>query len=91
MTGPQFFAMAWRISAYEGVMTMRLRAQQERGESRTPVKRHHTAPTATPTAAPVPPGKETHEVHEVSLDQFCFLFPGMVSRSTVSAGEVSGG
>lgn len=91
MTGPQFFAMAWRISAYEGVMTMRLRAQQERGESRTPTESHYTAPTAAPAAAPAQPGKETHEVHEVSLDQFCLLFPGMVSRTTVSAGEVADG
>lgn len=90
MTGPQFFAMAWRISAYEGVMTMRLRAQQERGESRTPTERHY-APAPSPAAAPTPSGKETHEVHEVSLDQFCLLFPGMVSRTTVSAGEVTGG
>jgi hypothetical protein len=79
MTGPQFFRLAWRVSAYEGVITMRLREQQKTS----------SAPSAPPSyaepAAPAPAAASVAEHHEVSLDQFCLLFPGTVSRSVVSA------
>jgi hypothetical protein len=82
MTGPRFFQLAWRVSAYEGVMSMRLREQQERGDQPTgQAPRYSTPATRQPSA---PAGAGTHEVQEVSLEQFTILFPGMVSRSTVS-------
>lgn len=78
MTGPQFFRLAWRISAYEGVITMRLRAQQEAGSAPAAPRRDTPAPSASPTATP------GHR--EVGFDQFGAMFPDLVSRTVVKDG-----
>lgn len=35
MDGPRFMRLAWRVSAYQGVMALRLNAQQPRDEEVT--------------------------------------------------------
>lgn len=78
MTGPQFFSLAWRVSAYEGVMTMRLRAQQEISSAPATPRR---ADPAAPSSAATTPGQR-----QVSFDQFSAMFPDLVSRTAVNDG-----
>lgn len=76
MTGPQFFRLAWRVSAYEGVMTMRLRAQQEAS----------SPPPAPRRAEPPAPSSAAAGQREVGFDQFSVMFPDLVSRAEVTSG-----
>ncbi|MFF4552707.1 hypothetical protein [Streptomyces sp. NPDC001422] len=68
--GPRYFALAHRLTAYQGVMAARV--DEERDE--TP------AAASTPTRTqPAPTGRGTGETTEVSLTQFRMQFPDLVS------------
>jgi hypothetical protein len=68
----RYFALAYRLTAYQGVMAAR--AEEER-EQRDPTP--STTPTRTSTAPPTRQGNG--ETTEVSLTQFRAQFPGLVS------------
>jgi hypothetical protein len=70
--GPRYFALACRLTAYQGVMAARREAEED--DSR-PVS---TTPTRTSSTA-APAGRGTGETAEVSLTQFRAQFPGLVS------------
>jgi hypothetical protein len=70
MAGPRYFALAYRLTAYQGVMAARV--DEERDERPT-----STTPTRTSTAPPERQG--AGETTEVSLTQFRMQFPGLVS------------
>lgn len=72
VTGPRYFALAHRLTAYQGVMAARV---EEEREERQPSS--HT-PTRTSSTAP-PPRQGAGETTEVSLTQFRAKFPGLVS------------
>lgn len=69
--GPRYFALAYRLTAYQGVMAARVEEEREdQPSSSTPTR------TSTPAA---PTGRGTSETTEVSLTQFRAAFPGLVS------------
>lgn len=72
ISAPRYFALAYRLTAYTGVMAARAEEEQEQRQpaSSTPTR------TST-TAAPTPRGSS--ETTEVSLTQFRAQFPGLVS------------
>lgn len=70
---PRYFALAYRLTAYQGVMAAR--AEEER-ERREPPR--STTPTRT-SSTPVPQGRGGGETTQVSLTQFRALYPGWVS------------
>jgi len=72
VTGPRYFALAYRLTAYQGVMAAR--AEEER-EHRAPVR--STTPTRS-SSAPAP-GRDDSSVTELSLTQLRAKFPGVVS------------
>jgi hypothetical protein len=67
--GPRYFALAYRLTAYQGVMAAL--AEEEREDQPT-----STTPTRTQAA---PTGRAPSETAEVSLTQFRAKFPGLVS------------
>ncbi|MDQ0758692.1 hypothetical protein [Streptomyces canus] len=67
----RYFALAYRLTAYTGVMAAV--AEEERED-----RPASTAPTRTSTTA-APTGSGTGEATEVSLTQFRAQFPGLVS------------
>ena len=71
LDGPRFFRMAWRISAYGGVMSMRLDAQQREAQP-TPAPAHQSAPAA-------PAGRD----NVVDLVAFQASQPGLIERVKV--------
>jgi hypothetical protein len=71
LTGPRYFALAYRLTAYQGVMAARVDEEQDRPQARS-------TPTRTSTTA-APEGRGTSEATEVSLTQFRAKFPGLVS------------
>jgi hypothetical protein len=73
ITGPRYFALAHRLTAYQGVMAARVEAEREQ---RTPSRSTSTAPTRT-SSTPAP--TERGDVTELSLTQFRAKFPGLVS------------
>jgi hypothetical protein len=71
VSGPDYFALAHRLTAYQGVMAARVEEEREEREpSRTPTRTNTTA---------APAQRGTNEVSEVSLTQFRAKFPGLVS------------
>jgi hypothetical protein len=72
VTGPRYFALAHRLTAYQGVMAARV--DEERDDRPAP----RTTPTRTSSTAP-PPRQGDRETAEVSLTQFRAKFPGLVS------------
>lgn len=67
----RYFALAHRLTAYQGVMAARVEAEREE---------QRPAPSTTPTrtsSTPAPAGRG--DVTEVSLTQFRAKFPGLVS------------
>jgi hypothetical protein len=66
--GPRYFALAYRLTAYQGVMAAL--ADEEREDQPS------TTPTRTQAA---PTGRAPSETTEVSLTQFRAKFPGLVS------------
>ncbi|HEY9353686.1 MAG TPA: hypothetical protein VIP28_10560 [Nocardioides sp.] len=72
VTGPRYFALTHRLTAYQGVMAAR--AEEER-ERREPAR--STTPTRTSsTPATV---RDDSSTAELSLTQFRAKFPGLVS------------
>jgi hypothetical protein len=66
--GPRYFALAHRLTAFQGVMAARVEAENE------------TSSTPTRTSSTAPPTRQgDSEVHEVSLTAFRAKFPGLVS------------
>lgn len=72
VTGPRYFALAHRLTAYQGVMAARV--DEERDERPAP----STTPTRTSSTAP-PARQGDSETSAVSLTQFRMQFPGLVS------------
>jgi hypothetical protein len=68
----RYFALAHRLTAYQGVMAARVEAERE---DRQPT---NTTQTRTSTTA-APQGRGSSEKTEVSLTQFRAQFPGLVS------------
>jgi hypothetical protein len=77
ITGPRYFALAYRLTAYQGVMAA-LREEEAQQPSTTTTRTHSEAP-------PVRQGDGA--VKEVSLTAFRVMFPGIVS----SGGSAGGG
>ncbi|MFB7244648.1 hypothetical protein ACFCYX_19570 [Streptomyces populi] len=69
VTGPRYFALAHRLTAYQGVMAARVEEEHDRPAA-------STTPTRTQAA---PAGRASSETAEVSLTQFRAKFPGLVS------------
>ncbi|MFJ4926837.1 hypothetical protein [Streptomyces sp. NPDC088736] len=69
--GPRYFALAHRLSAFQGVMAARVEEERdEQPSSSTPTRTQDTAP---------PPRQGSPEAVEVSLTQFRAMYPGWVS------------
>ena len=71
ITGPRYFALAHRLTAYQGVMAARV---EEEREQPTPSSSTPTRTSSTPA-----PERGGSEAVEVSLTQFRALYPGWVS------------
>jgi hypothetical protein len=74
VAGPRYFALAYRLTAYQGVMAARLEEQRDRQPSSN---------TATRTRDEAPPQQGGGETKEVSLTAFRVMFPGIVSGGAV--------
>jgi hypothetical protein len=72
--GPRFFALARRVFAYEGVMQVRARQEEEDAPRRTPSR-----PTGTPQQQIAQPASSNNVVE---LAAFRASFPGLVSHNT---------
>lgn len=73
MDARRYFALAYRLTAYQGVMAAR---QEEERDDYRPAR----APSSTPTRThDAPQGGVASETAEVSLTQFRAQFPGWVS------------
>ncbi|MGW0837555.1 hypothetical protein [Streptomyces prunicolor] len=71
ITGPRYFALAHRLTAYQGVMAARVEEERDdRPTSSTPTRTQDTAP---------PQRQGNGEAVEVSLTQFRAMYPGWVS------------
>lgn len=72
VSGPRYFALAYRLTAYQGVMQARMdeASEQQQPSSSTPTRTQDTAP---------PTRQGAGETAEVSLTQFRAKFPGLVS------------
>ncbi|GGW98678.1 hypothetical protein [Streptomyces chartreusis] len=66
----RYFALAHRLTAYQGVMAARVEAERERREP---------ARSTTPTRSSSPAPAERGDVTELSLTQLRAKFPGVVS------------
>lgn len=72
LTGPEFFAMARRTFSYDGMMTARLRAQEEQEQQQAPVSQPQT-PSPTP---------QSSGAKVVDLATFRQMFPDVTTHST---------
>lgn len=72
ISGPRYFALAHRLTAYHGVMAARAETERDQTQS-------HNTSTTTRTHSSPPPTTGGGENREVSLTAFRFMFPGMVS------------
>jgi hypothetical protein len=68
VSAPRYFALAHRLTAYQGVMAARVDQEQDQTSSTT---------TRTSSTQPAPQGGG--ENREVSLTAFRVMFPGIVS------------
>lgn len=66
ISGPRYLALAYRLPVYQGVMATRVEAERADRPQQ---------PVAAPEERPTAPG-------EVSLTEFRFRFPGLVSMSS---------
>lgn len=67
----RYFALAYRLTAYQGVMAARAEEEREQQPERT---------TPTRTSSTAPPSRQgIGETTELSLTQFRAKFPGLVS------------
>lgn len=69
--GPRYFALAHRLTAYQGVMAARVEKERE--------EQPPSNPTPTRTSSTAPPSRQGAGGTEVSLTQFRAQFPGLVS------------
>lgn len=77
LTGPEFFSLARRTFAFEGVMAARWRNEEGGG---------HQAPERyEPVEQQAVAGRQDADV--VDLAQFRVMFPGVVEHSTSSGGR----
>lgn len=74
ITARRYFALAQRLTAYQGVMAARAEAERE---DQQPTPAASTTPTRTSSTA-APSGAD---VKEVSLTAFRMQFPGLVSMA----------
>lgn len=72
LSGPRYFALAHRVTAYTGVMAARV---EEEREETSPAQR------AAPAVAQQPSPTRSAGDGEVSLTAFRFKFPGLVSMA----------
>lgn len=78
VSGPRYFALAHRLTAYQGVMAARVEEESEdQPASNTPTRTSDTA---------APAGRGSSETTEVSLTQFRAQFPGLVSVGGTEGG-----
>lgn len=70
ISAPRYFALAYRLPAYQGVMAARVDEEREDQPQRS------STPTRT---QPAPTGRGSGETTEVSLTQFRMQFPDLVS------------
>ncbi|MEU1272977.1 hypothetical protein [Streptomyces sp. NPDC005799] len=73
LSARRYFALAYRLTAYQGVMA----ARQEEASEKRPAAPSTTPTRTSTTAAPTTGGSS--ETTEVSLTQFRALYPGWVS------------
>ncbi|MYS15165.1 hypothetical protein [Streptomyces sp. SID4982] len=76
--GPRYFALAHRLTAYQGVMAARVDEEREQPQSSTS-RTHVEAP---------PHRQGDGAVKEVSLTAFRVMFPGVVSGGTTGGGQL---
>lgn len=69
VSGPRYFHLAHRLTAYTGVMAARAEQERESSPSSTPTRTSSTPATA----------RGDGETREVSLTAFRMQFPGLVS------------
>lgn len=72
ITGPRYYALAHRVSAYGGVMSARIEEQRDQQEP---------APASTSSS----PARQTTGDRHMELVAFRAIFPGMVSMTTAGA------
>jgi hypothetical protein len=71
MTAPRYFALAHRLTAYQGVMAARVEEEREQPPP--------SSSTPTRTSSTPAPERGGSEAVEVSLTQFRAMYPGWVS------------
>jgi hypothetical protein len=79
LTGPEFFSLARRVFAFDGVMAARWRAENEPATPATTA-----APQTRRTSRP-PQQPKRDDVEVVSLDAMRAMFPGLISHTQVEA------
>lgn len=78
VSGPRFFALAHRLTAYTGVLAARVEEEREQQTSST---------TTTRTYSDAPPVRQGGSGdREVSLTAFRVMFPGIVSGGNAGGG-----
>jgi hypothetical protein len=75
VSAPRYFALAHRLTAYQGVMTARVDQEQDQSSS-----------TTTRTSSTQPAQQGGGENREVSLTAFRVMFPGIVSGGSAGGG-----
>lgn len=78
ISAPRYFALAHRLTAYQGVMAARV--EEERDEQ------DQTSSTTTRTSSTQPAQQGGGENREVSLTAFRVMFPGIVSGGSAGGG-----
>jgi hypothetical protein len=73
LDGPRFFSLARRVFAYEGLMQIRARQEEEDAPRRTPSR---------PAGTPQPQIAQPASSNVVELAAFRAAYPGLVSHST---------
>ena len=75
ISGPRYFALAHRLTAYSGVMAARVDQEQNHGSSTTRTRGEEA-----------PRRHDSSESKEVSLTAFRVMFPGIVSGGSAGGG-----
>ncbi|ANZ35257.1 hypothetical protein BBK82_03380 [Lentzea guizhouensis] len=76
LTGPEFFALAMRTFAFDGVMTARARAEDK---AQQPIQAPATPAAAQPAARPA---AQQGPAQVVELSAFRAMYPGVVEMSS---------